>query len=182
MGYLMTEIRDRLSVYLQGRGWLPPAEPGSAGGLWRFPGSDWMLPVPNELVVGGSDWKQIVERIALAENITVVDVEKSMSLMTGLLGMTERQAAAWPEFVARLNRAVEWVAVPEDIRYWSVKWDEEIRPGRGRGLNATFLDGEVFAQIILDVYGYGSESVAELAWVHASADEECRCNVCKEEA
>jgi hypothetical protein len=178
----MNTVRDRLSVYLQRRGWLPPAEPGLAGGLWRFPGSDWMLPVPNELVVGGSDWQQIIKRIALTENITVEDVEKSLSLMTGLLGMTERQAAAWPEYVARLNRAVEWNAVPEDIQKWSVKWNEEIRPGRGRDLNATFIDGEVFAQIILDVYGYGSESVAELNWVHASADEECRCDVCKAEA
>jgi hypothetical protein len=177
----MNTVRDRLSVYLQGRGWLPPIESGTAGGLWRFPDSDWMLPVPNELVVGGSDWQQIIERIALAENITTAEVEKSLSSATGLLGMTERQAAAWPEYVARLNRAVEWVAVPEDIQNWSVKWDEEVRPGRGRGLNATYLDGEVFAQIILDVYGYGSESVAELSWVHASADEECRCAVCKAE-
>lgn len=179
----MTEmtVRDRLSVYLQRRGWLPPGKPGLAGGLWRFPGSDMMLPVPDELVVGGSDWQQIIKRIAMAEGITVAEVERSLSLVTGLLGMTERQAAAWPKHVARLNLAVEWNAVPADIRYWSVKWDGEIRPGRGRGLNATFIDGEVFAQIILDVYGYGSESVATLDWVHASADEECRCDVCKEE-
>lgn len=95
--------------------------------------------------------------------------------------MTDRQAAAWPKHVARLNIAAGWSAVPEDIRNWSVRWDEETRPGRGRGLSATFVDGEVFAQIMLDVYGYGYESVAMLDWVHASSDEECGCDACKEE-
>jgi hypothetical protein len=87
-----------------------------------------------------------------------------------------------PEYVARLNRALDsfWTTIPKDIQNWIVRWDEEIRPGRGRGLNATYLDGEVFAQIILDVYGYGNESVATLDWVHASANEECLCDVCKE--
>lgn len=98
--------------------------------------------------------------------------------VAGSAEMTERQKAAWPECVARLDRVVANV-IPHDIRSWSVEWSEEIRPGRGRGLNATFIDGEVFAQIILDVYGFGSESVAELDWVHSSSDEECPCYVCR---
>lgn len=141
-----------------------------------------MLPVPDELFAGGWDWKQTIKRIALAEGITVADVEHSMSLVTGLLGMTERQEASWLEHVARLNLALEWNVIPEDIREWDVEWSEEIRPGRGRHMNATFLDGEVYAQIILDVYGNGSESVATLDWVHASANEECGCDMCKAEA
>jgi hypothetical protein len=56
--------------------------------------------------------------------------------------LTERQAAAWPEAIARLRRHGD---VPESIRKWSVTYAEETRPGRGHFIDATYVDGEVFA-------------------------------------
>ncbi|UOE45904.1 hypothetical protein [Agromyces larvae] len=95
--------------------------------------------------------------------------------------MTERQAAAWPEAIAAIN-AVDGVDLPEGIGYWDVIWGEETRPGRGHYLDARYNDGEHFAQITMDVYGYPNTSVAELDWLHASGWEECPCGCNDEEA
>lgn len=88
--------------------------------------------------------------------------------------MTERQAAAWPEAVADINRWGD-VDLPTSLHNWDITWEDEVRPGRGHALNATYNDGEHFAQILMDVYGAPSGSVAELTWLHASAHEECEC-------
>jgi hypothetical protein len=94
--------------------------------------------------------------------------------------LTDRQQAAWPEAIARLRAS--GAEVPADIRTWSVHYADEVRPGRGHYVNATYLDGETFAQVLMDVYGYPDVSWAALDWVHADANEECRCEMCAAEA
>ncbi len=89
--------------------------------------------------------------------------------------MTARQAAAWPEAIERLRKHGQYDSIPADIRSWDVLWSEESRPGRGHALNATYVDGEVFAQVLMDVYGYPNVSIATLDWVHADSNEECDC-------
>lgn len=93
--------------------------------------------------------------------------------------MTERQAAAWTEAVAELQRFSS--SIPDELGRWDVIWQDETRPGRGQALDARFNDGEHFAQITMDVYGFPRTSVAELEWIHASEDEECPCGHADEE-
>jgi hypothetical protein len=69
-----TPLHDRLVQYLTAKGWAPPEEVGQVGGLWRYPHSDYLLPVPNDLDVDGIDWQVITERLATAENVKVADV------------------------------------------------------------------------------------------------------------
>lgn len=95
--------------------------------------------------------------------------------------MTARQAAAWPEAVKRARKHAAYSHIPEDVRSWSCDWADETRPGRGHHLNATYLDGDVFVQVLMDVYGYPTVSVAALDWIHADSDEECACDPCIEE-
>lgn len=94
---------------------------------------------------------------------------------------TERQAAAWPEAVARINRY--GVGAPEDpTAYgWTLNWHDETRPGRGHYLDAQFNDGEHFAQITMDVYGSPVVSVATLDWLHSDGNEDCDCDPCQAE-
>ncbi|MBA2716913.1 MAG: hypothetical protein H0U51_07675 [Propionibacteriales bacterium] len=70
----MINAHDRLTAYLQSTGWLPPSEAGPAGGLWRLPGSELLLPVPHELVNEGLDWQRIVERLADIEGVAEDDI------------------------------------------------------------------------------------------------------------
>lgn len=93
--------------------------------------------------------------------------------------LTERQAKAWPEAVARLREHYD--SIPADLRSWDVLYAEETRPGRGHFVNATWVDGEVFAQVLMDVYGQPNVSIADLSWVHADSDEECACDPCERE-
>lgn len=88
--------------------------------------------------------------------------------------MTERQRKAWPEAIANLRKTGA-VGLPDDPRSWTIHYAEETRPGRGRFIDATYVDGEVFAQILMDVYGYPNVSWASLDWVHADSNEECDC-------
>ena len=93
--------------------------------------------------------------------------------------LTERQRAAWPEAVQDI-RAYTYQDVPHDLNdySWMVHFDDEVRPGRGRRLSAIWCDGYNFAQVLMDVYGYPSVSVAELTWLHNSEDDECECEPC----
>lgn len=91
--------------------------------------------------------------------------------------LTERQAKDWPDAVARLRTYYD--SIPADIRSWTVRYAEESRPGRGHHINATYVDGEVFAQVLMDVYGYPNVSIAFLDWLHADSDEECGCDPCE---
>ena len=91
---------------------------------------------------------------------------------------TERQATAWPEAVAEVQQYVDTSTVPTHLHGWTVEWAEEARPGRGHGFNGIWSDGEYLAQILMDVYGYPRVSVATLAWLHNSSDEECDCGPC----
>ncbi|TFV82035.1 hypothetical protein E4V99_13965 [Microbacterium sp. dk485] len=97
--------------------------------------------------------------------------------------MTERQAAAWPGAVAEAQLYVETSTVPLDLddHYWRVRWDDEIRPGRGRTMWATWSDGEYFIEIWMDVYGSPRVAVASLIWMHNGSDEECDCEPCVDE-
>src|SRR6478672_6014303 len=65
---------DRLTRYLNATGWLVPTDHGPAGGLWRHPHSELLLPVPNDLVEDGIDWQRLVERLALVEEAAITDV------------------------------------------------------------------------------------------------------------
>lgn len=94
--------------------------------------------------------------------------------------LTAKQQTAWTEAIARLIECgAEGIA--RDIGSWTVHWHEETRPGRGHAINATYIDGDIFAQILMDVYGYPDVSFAELIWVHADTDEECTCKRCQRE-
>lgn len=92
--------------------------------------------------------------------------------------MTARQIADWPGAVERLQKSAEYNHLPTDPASWNISFAEESRPGRGHAINATYLDGEVFAQILMDVYGYPTVSIAILDWVHADSNEECECAPC----
>lgn len=93
--------------------------------------------------------------------------------------LTERQTKAWLEAVARLREHYD--SIPADIRSWTVDYAEEARPGRGHFVNAQYLDGEVYVQVLMDVYGQPNVSLAYLDWIHADSDEECACAPCKRE-
>lgn len=93
--------------------------------------------------------------------------------------LTARQEAAWPKAIARLRALGAEVA--ESVHSWDVIYSEETRPGRGHHINATYVDGEIFAQILMDVYGYPNVSFAELDWIHADSNEECACEPCEAE-
>lgn len=70
----MINTHDRLTAYLQSNGWIAPSEAGPAGGLWKLPGSDFLLPVPHELVSDGLDWERIIERLAEVEGASEADI------------------------------------------------------------------------------------------------------------
>lgn len=95
-------------------------------------------------------------------------------------GFTERQVEGWYAAVEELQRYTYVTSNPAHST-WTIIFDEEVRPGRGRAINAIWCDGEHFAQITMDVYGYPTVSIATLDWVHNSADEECPCPVCTKE-
>ena len=94
---------------------------------------------------------------------------------------TERQAAAWPTAVAEAQRHVTSSTISADLHAWVVEWADEVRPGRGHAFNGIWTDGECFVQVLMDVYGSPSVSVAEVEWVHSSSDEECACQPCTDE-
>jgi hypothetical protein len=91
---------------------------------------------------------------------------------------TERQAKGWLEAIADVNaQGVEPSDDPDGFG-WILEFAEEIRPGRGHDLNAVWTDGEHYIQIIVDVYGSWSASVAEMDWLHSSGDDSCGCDLC----
>lgn len=93
--------------------------------------------------------------------------------------LTDRQAKDWPRAVKRLND--RGANVPEPIASWNVHYAEEVRPGRGHFINAEYVDGEVYAQVLMDVYGYATTSFARLDWLHSDSNEECDCEPCEDE-
>lgn len=93
--------------------------------------------------------------------------------------LTWRQEIAWPKAVERLRRHYD--SLPADFHRWEVSWSPESRPGRGHAITATYADGEFFAQVLMDVYGYPSVSIARLDLIHADSDEECGCDECLKE-
>lgn len=97
-------------------------------------------------------------------------------MVSGRECFTERQAAAWPEAIQRARKC--GADVTEGGYYWTFDLAEEVRPGRGHFVDATWLDGEHFVQIRMDVYGGPSVSVAALDWIHSDSSEECECDLC----
>lgn len=91
--------------------------------------------------------------------------------------LTERQVKGWSEAIARLREHYDGIS--GSIAAWTVDYAEETRPGRGHFVNAQFIDGEVYAQILMDVYGQPNVSIASLDWIHADSDEECDCDPCE---
>lgn len=70
----MSTAHERLTGYLRSTGWIPPAEEGPVGGLWRHARSEAVLPVPHELVEESYDWPRIIEQIAGSEGLKVREV------------------------------------------------------------------------------------------------------------
>ena len=98
--------------------------------------------------------------------------------MSALDRMTERQRTGWLEAIASIRQRDVEVTDDPDGYYWRLDFAEEVRPGRGHYLNATFLDGEYFVQVLMDVYGGPSVSIAALDWIHSDNNEECDCEPC----
>ena len=94
---------------------------------------------------------------------------------------TERQSRDWPDAIARIRQHGVHVEEDPTAYGWQLDWHEEVRPGRGHYLSAVWNDGEHFAQVVMDVYGSPSVSVAALDWIHSDADEECGCGPCEAE-
>lgn len=91
---------------------------------------------------------------------------------------TERQARGWLDAIADIHAQGVEPSDDPDGYGWLLDFAEEVRPGRGHDLNAVWTDGEHYVQILVDVYGSWSASVAELSWLHASSDESCECERC----
>ncbi|GGO86685.1 hypothetical protein GCM10011584_09590 [Nocardioides phosphati] len=93
---------------------------------------------------------------------------------------TVRQAKAWDNDVIPVLERHGIPRLPTS-HGWTLTWADEVRPGRGHSLDATFCDGEQYAQVLMDVYGYPNISIALLTWVHAdSDDDELACEDCDE--
>lgn len=65
---------DRVIRYLTAEGWRPPHDTGEVGQLWRHPTSEYILPVPDQLVEASIDWQVITERLALLQGLKVAEV------------------------------------------------------------------------------------------------------------
>lgn len=92
---------------------------------------------------------------------------------------TPRQTQGWQEAVTRL--AEYGVSADPHHPDWTLNWHDEVRPGRGNYLDATWNDGEHFVQVLMEVYGSPTISVAALDWIHSDFDEECDCEPCAAE-
>lgn len=101
--------------------------------------------------------------------------------MGNLEDMTDKQKAAWPDAIKEIARYNIAVQENPDHYDWTFDWQEESRPGRGQSFSALFIDGEHYAQIMMDVYGYPTVSVAALDILHNGSDEECPCEFCEKE-
>jgi hypothetical protein len=100
--------------------------------------------------------------------------------MGNLEDMTERQREDWHIAIAEINRYNVGASENPDHYDWHFDWSEESRPGRGQSFSALFINGEHFAQVMMDVYGYPVVSVCALDILHSGSDEECPCDFCKE--
>lgn len=96
-----------------------------------------------------------------------------------MTGFTDRQAKAWEEQVAPTLEAHGVPSrAPGVFGHWVVDWIEEVRPGRGQDFNGLYCDGDRFVQVMIDVYGRASVSIANLDWIHADSSEDLRCEDC----
>lgn len=95
---------------------------------------------------------------------------------------TERQKAAWPKAVAEIERYTGKGTVPPlSALQWFIRWQEEVRPGRGHYVSAVLIIDDWWAQVDMDVYGYQHTSVSTWDVVHNDSDEDCPCDYCTAE-
>lgn len=94
---------------------------------------------------------------------------------------TERQRRHWDDAIQRLRDTGAEVRWEPSHHNWTIKFHDELRPGRGHYIDAIFIDGEILARIMMDVYGYPKTSWAHLDWQHADVFEECDCDCCVNE-
>ena len=68
-----------------------------------------------------------------------------------------------------------------DTRYFSIRYDDESRPGRGHNISVSYIDGDHAVAASIDVYGNGDG-----AWFMEvdpiCIPEEGRCEKCTETA
>jgi hypothetical protein len=101
--------------------------------------------------------------------------------MGNLEDMTKCQRKDWPKVIEEINRYHVGATDDPDHYDWHFDWAEEVKPGRGQSFSALFVDGEHFAQVMMDVYGFPTVSVCALDILHNSSDEECPCEFCTKE-
>lgn len=73
----MADMVMKTRGWLKHTGWVAPDQPGTRGELWRYPGSDFLAPVPHELPFDEescSDWQMITNRIAMVMGLHPQDV------------------------------------------------------------------------------------------------------------
>lgn len=90
-----------------------------------------------------------------------------------------QQVVGWQQAVADLIE--RGAHVPAHAGEWQISYSDEAGQGGEHHIDATFVDGEVLAQIVVDVYGHFQVSFADITWIHVDADEECWCVRCRRE-
>jgi len=94
--------------------------------------------------------------------------------------LNEKQLVAMAERVEEAKRhGVEMTPFQEWDSAWHGRFEDEIRPGRGRDFSGIWCDGENLVQVRISVYGYGYMSIAEVDWIHGG--EDCGCDICEAE-
>ncbi|GAA1337280.1 hypothetical protein [Arthrobacter roseus] len=81
--------------------------------------------------------------------------------------LTIRQVEALTQAHTRIHKIIG-----THLGDWSIRYAEEIRPGRGHDITAWVADGEHTATQYLDPYGNGPLIVSRMIILHNDADEE----------
>ena len=87
--------------------------------------------------------------------------------------LTERQRA-------RISQIIDEVVIVHDVELFraseiAFRFQNEVRPGRGRDVSFMFADSDHIVTGFLDVYGNGPMSVGDVSWTHNDADDDCQC-------
>lgn len=100
-----------------------------------------------------------------------------------MTALTERQQKALAEALteAHQQHGIELDPWSLTSSWWTTRFEDEIRPGRGRDLTTTWCDADHIVVIRIDVYGSTSLAIGDLTWTHDSEDEDCGCAACAAE-
>lgn len=87
--------------------------------------------------------------------------------------LTERQRA-------RISQIIDEVVIVHDVELFraneiTFRFQDEVRPGRGRGVSFMFADSDHIVTGDLDVYGNGPMAVGDVTWTHSDAGDACQC-------